>query len=58
MPRTILSHVNAELADDSPFTADDVERELFGLLQMAGDDPDNCPALASGTVVIALTEEV
>jgi hypothetical protein len=58
MPRTILAHVNVELPDGSPWTAIDVEQELFNILQIAGDDPDNCPALATGTVVIALTEEV
>ena len=57
--KIILCHINVEVAEDSTTTADDVEREVTGLLEIAGDDPDNCPNISSAkSVVVALTEEV
>lgn len=56
--RTILSHVNVELPDDSRYSSADVENELALLLGITPDDPDNFPALAAAKVAIALTEEV
>lgn len=57
--RTILCHINVELPEDSRLTSADVEREVTGLLEIAGDDPENCPTIATAkSVVVALTEEV
>lgn len=57
MPRTILVHLNIELADDSPLQTEDVEKIIDGALDVGLSDP---PPESSGLgpVVIALAEEI
>lgn len=57
MPRTILVHLNVEVADDAPCTASDVADEVRGALDV-GTDPDQTPALATYGAAITLAEEV
>jgi hypothetical protein len=59
MPRTILVHLNVELPD-GPFDdlgSDDIGEQVRAALEV-GTDPDETPALAASTVVVAMTDEV
>jgi hypothetical protein len=59
--RTILVHLNIELAATAPEQADDVAREISDCIRLALDDEacaDHVPALAGGEWCIPLAEEV
>lgn len=56
MPRTILIHLNLELPDDSPLTAENVQRTIEGVLEVGLSDVP--VEYEIPTPVVALCEEI
>ena len=57
MTRTVLVHLNIELPDTAPATADDVADEVRGALEVAAEG-DHVPALTASVWDVALAEEI
>jgi hypothetical protein len=58
MARTVLVHVNVQVPDDDPRTAEDVERAVQGALDVGSDEGNVMGVFHDLVVEIVLCEEV